>query len=118
MKKILLTLVVKNSRSGNEAEIIKHELQKKLPSRNLFISMNKYQKFRNSFMLDFAIPISSRSSAEKKIFKMLEVSSLIARPWLAYFDADCPELILNNTKNTVFKLKKFDAIFWGHIQIS
>lgn len=116
MQKILITLVVQNSNTGDETETVKQELVNKLPTNNRFIAKNTYEKFPNCFMLDFEITYSKKFSNENLLFEMLKISSVIAAPWLIYFDEENSELILNKSNSTQFANQNFGSIFWAHIQ--
>lgn len=118
MQKILLTLVVQNTKFGDEANLIKAEALDLLGKNCKFISLNEYQKFKDSYMLDFQIILSDGTKAQT-LYEQLRISSLIAQPWLIYFnEGESSELIFNKSDASRFANENFSSVIWGHIQIS
>ncbi len=119
MIRVLLTVIIKNTKVGCESEIIQKKLTTILPENSSFIALNEYYKFPDCYMLDFALSYPNSIPNELLVYEMLKISNLISRPWIIYFSEDSDtELIFSKTDQALYANEIFKPIIWAHLQIS
>lgn len=119
LQNILLTIVTENQSYIENAEQFAESLQNELGEDWMILAIDKYYKFENSFIIELKGTYSKKQLGELNLLGISLADKLVS-PWLVYYDEDenTIELIYNKDENTQKRRVEFNAIKWGHLQIT
>jgi len=119
MLRIILTLIIADKKETNTAEEVKNEVLSLLPKDSKCVLFEKYEKISGCYKSVFEIYIDSSASEPDFNYKLLTLSSTIARPWSIWFQPNYgTELIFNKTEATSSNRQSLNTVIWGQIQVS
>jgi hypothetical protein len=119
MRRIILTLIIADKKETNTAENVKDEVLSLLPKESKCVLFEKYEKISGCYKAVFEIYIETSDTEPEFNYKLLTLSSTIARPWMIWFqDNYGTELIFNKTEATSSNRPSLNTIIWGQVQVS
>lgn len=117
-KSIFLTIITENQVHKTKAEKLSEILENELEKGWLIFSIDSYDKFENSYKIEFRKSFIDKTNEELNL-SIISTADRIASPWLVYFDRNqnTIELIFNKGENNRIRRKEFNVIQWGQINI-
>ena len=114
-----LTVILGEINSELSVNVFEDFLLKNLPCEFIQESCQQYSKIPNAYKLEYFSAIDENLPAEKILYQMNVIGSVLATPWLVYFDKEGhnTEMIFNKSENTHFEHEKYSNIIWAHLQL-
>ena len=84
-KRIFLTIVTENQTQKIKAEKLSEILQNELENGWVIFSIDKYNKFINSYKIELEKPYFDKTKDEQNLL-LITIADRIASPWLVYYD--------------------------------
>ena len=118
MRRIILTLIIADKKEVNTAEEVKNEVLGLLQKDSKCVLFEKYEKITGCHKAVYEIYIDPKESEQNFNYKLLTLSSSIARPWVIYFQNNyATEMIFNKTEASSCNRPSLNTIIWGQIQV-
>lgn len=115
MKIVKLSIVTENQNNSNKAEKLAKLISETLMTDNHF-HIEKYEKFENSYKLDFAIKFED---PQNSIVESLERTDRLCSPWYVRLNhaKNEIELIFNKSANATYSKNEFNVIVWASWEV-
>jgi|SRR5579871_4858868 len=116
MKTARLSIVTENQNTHGKAEKLAQIIAETLAAKPDF-HIDKYQKFDNSYKLDFVIKFDD---TENSIIESIEKTDRLCSPWNVKLNRKQNEieLIFNKSVNSTYTKKEFNVIVWGSWEVN
>lgn len=116
MKTARLSIVTENQIAHSKAEKLAKLIAKTLAVEPDF-QIDKYQKFDNSYKLDFIIKFED---PENSIIESIEKTDMLCSPWNVKLNRKQNEigLIFNKSANSTYSKNEFNVIVWGNWEVN
>jgi len=114
MRQFRLTIITKNQKNVDKAKKLAKLIDSTLGD-DLTYEINKYNKFSDSFKIEF----SGKVKNESLISQAVELTDRLSSPWLIYYDRneDTANLIFNKSDHSNFRKPEFNVIEWSSFEI-
>ncbi|MFC0772798.1 hypothetical protein [Terrimonas alba] len=112
MKSARLSIVTENQNALNKAEKLANLISATLTTEPDF-HIEKYEKFENSYKLDFVIRFEGLQSS---IIESIEKTDRLCSPWNVRLNRSQNEIELtfNKSANATFSKNEFNVIVWAN----